>query len=110
MSLDGGKLTVESYRLIPIDDTIAGNHAMNNDIDKLKKTVTEVVFAPRGYSIDQPLAMVTQDMPNTFTDIPAGTPLANLVSDAFRKATQADIALNANGAMRSGLTPGGRQA
>ena len=50
--------------------------------------------------------MVTQDMPNTFTDIPAGTPLANLVSDAFRKATQADIALNANGAMRSGLTRG----
>jgi 5'-nucleotidase/UDP-sugar diphosphatase len=75
-------------------------------IEKLKKTVTEVVFAPRGYSIDQPLAMVPQDMPNTFTDIAAGTPLANLVTDAFRKATKADVALNANGAMRAGLARG----
>lgn len=65
MTLDSGKLTVESYRLIPIDDTIAGDHAIDNAIDKLKQTVTEVVFASRGYSIDQPLAVVSQDLPNT---------------------------------------------
>jgi 5'-nucleotidase/UDP-sugar diphosphatase len=106
ISMDGGKLTVDSYRLIPINDTIAGDHAINDEIGKLKKTVTEVVFASRGYSIDQPLAVVPQDMPNTFTDIAAGTPLANLVSDAFRNATKADVALNANGAMRAGLTRG----
>jgi 5'-nucleotidase len=106
MTLDGGKLSVESYRLIPIDDTIAGDHAIADEIDKLKKTVTEVVFAPRGYSIEQPLAVTPKDLPNTFTDIAAGTILANLVTDAFRKATMADIALNANGAMRAGLTPG----
>jgi 5'-nucleotidase/UDP-sugar diphosphatase len=79
---------------------------MSDEIDKLKKTVTEVVFASRGYSIEQPLAVVSQDMPNTFTDIAAGTPLANLVSDAFRKATNADIGFNANGAMRAGFTRG----
>jgi 5'-nucleotidase / UDP-sugar diphosphatase len=106
MTLDGSKLTVESYRLIPIDDTIMGDHAIANEIDKLKKTVTEVVFAPRGYSIEQPLAVAPRDLPNTFTDIAAGTILANLVTDAFRKATKADISLNANGAMRAGLTPG----
>src|SRR5450432_1538763 len=106
MTLDGGKWILESYRLIPIDDTIAGDHAMTGEIDKLKKTVTEVVFASRGYSIEQPLAAVQQDMPNTFTDIAAGTPLANLVTDAFRKATKADIGFNANGAMRAGITPG----
>src|ERR1017187_9188701 len=44
MTLDGGKLAVESYRLIPIDDTIAGDHAIAAEIDKLRKTVTEVVF------------------------------------------------------------------
>ena len=48
MTLESGKLTVESYRLISIDDTISGDHAMADEIDKLKKTVTEVVFAPRG--------------------------------------------------------------
>jgi 5'-nucleotidase len=52
------------------------------------------------------LAIVPQDLPNTFSDIAAGTPLANLVTDAFRKATKADIGFNANGTMRAGLTRG----
>jgi 5'-nucleotidase / UDP-sugar diphosphatase len=106
MTLDGGKVALDSYRLIPIDDTIAGDHAMADEIDKLKTIVTEVVFAPRGYSTDQPLAIVQQDLPNTYTDIAAGTPLANLVTDAFRKATKADVGFNANGAMRAGLYRG----
>ena len=36
----------------------------------------------------------------------AGTILANLVTDAFRKATKADIGFTANGMMRSPLTRG----
>ena len=44
--------------------------------------------------------------PNTFTDITASTPLANLVTDAFRKATGADIGFTANGLMRAGFTRG----
>ena len=106
VTLDGGKLTVESYRLHPIDDTIAGDRAIADEIEKLKKSVTAAVFASRGYSIDQPLAMAPRDLPNTFTDIAAGTPLANLVTDAFRSATKADIGFNANGAMRAGFTRG----
>ena len=106
ITLDGGKLTVESYRLYPIDDTIAGDRAIADEIDKLKKTVTEAVFASRGYSIDQPLAVAPRDLPNTFTDIAASTLLANLCTDAFRKATKADIGFTANGMMRAGLTRG----
>jgi 5'-nucleotidase/UDP-sugar diphosphatase len=106
VSLDGDNLAVESYRLYPIDDTIAGDRTIAEEIDKLKKTVTEVVFASRGYSIDQPLAVAPQDLPNTFTDIAASTLLANLVTDAFRKATKADIGFTANGMMRAGLRRG----
>ena len=91
ITLDGGKLNVDSYQLLPIDDTIAGDRAITDEIDKFKMTVTEVVFASRGFSIDQPLAIVPQDIPNTFTDIAAGTILANLCTDAFRKATKADM-------------------
>jgi 5'-nucleotidase / UDP-sugar diphosphatase len=64
------------------------------------------VFASRGYSVDQPLAITPQDLPNTFTDIAAGTPLANLVTDAHRKATQADIGFTLNGMMRAPLMRG----
>ena len=106
ITLDNGKLTVESYRLHPINDTIAGDRAINDEIDKLKKTATGVVFASRGYSIDQPLAITPRDLPNTFADIPASTILANLCTDAFRNATKADIGFTANGMMRAGLTRG----
>ena len=106
ITLDGGKLTVESYQLYPIDDTIAGDRAVADEIDKFKKKVTEVAFASRGYSIDQPLAVAPQDLPNTYTDIAASTILANLCTDAFRNATKADIGFTANGALRSGLIRG----
>jgi 5'-nucleotidase / UDP-sugar diphosphatase len=66
------------------------------------------VFASRGYRVDQPLAVTPQDLPNTFTDIAAGTILANLVTDAHRKATQADIGFTANGMMRAPLMRGRR--
>ncbi len=68
--------------------------------------MNKVLFASRGYSIDQPLCLITADVPNTFTDIAASTPLANLITDSFRKATHADIGFNANGTMRAGLTRG----
>jgi 5'-nucleotidase len=106
VTLDGDKLTVESYRLHAIDDTIPADQATADEIDKLKQSVTEAVFASRGYRIDQPLAVIPRDLPNTFTDIAAGTILANLVTDAFRHATKADIGFTANGMMRAGLTRG----
>jgi 5'-nucleotidase len=106
ITLGGGKLKVESYKLHPIDDTIVGDRAIADEIVKIQKAVTEVVFASRGYRIDQPLAVAPRDLPNTFTDIAGGTLLANLVTDSFRKATKADIGFTANGLMRAGLTRG----
>ena len=106
ITLDGDKLTVESYELHPIDDTIPGDQAVTGEIEKYKKIVSEAVFASRGYSVDQPLVVVEQDVPNIFTDIEAGTPLANFVTDAFRRATGADIGFTANGMVRAGFTRG----
>jgi 5'-nucleotidase len=106
ITLDGNRLTVDSYRLYAIDASITGDPAIGEAIETFKQSVTAAVFASRGYSVDQPLAVVPRDMPNTFTDIAAGTPLANLVTDAFRKATEADIGFSANGMIRAGLKRG----
>jgi len=106
ITLEGRKLTVDSYKLHPIDDTITGTRTIADEIDKFKKTVTEIVFASRGYSIDQPLAIAPKDLPNTFTDIAAGNLLSNLCTDAFRNATKSDIGFTANGMMRASLTRG----
>jgi len=106
ITIDGAKLSVDSYRLYPIDDSIGGDRVIADEIDKLKKGVTAAVFASRGYSVDQPLAITPQDLPNTFTDIAAGTILANLVTDAHRRATQANIGFTVNGLMRAPLLRG----
>ena len=106
VTLDNGKLTVESYQLHPIDDTIAGDRAIADEIEQLKKAVTAAAFASRGYRVDQPLAIAPRDLPNTYADIAAGTLLANLVTDSFREATKADIGFTANGMMRAGLSRG----
>jgi 5'-nucleotidase/UDP-sugar diphosphatase len=106
ITLDGDTLTVASYQLHPIDDTIAGDPAIADEIDKIKKTVSATVFASRGYSIDEPLAVAPRDLPNTFADIAAGTLLANLCTDAYREATKADIGFTANGMMRAPLNRG----
>jgi len=106
LALDGNKLTVTSYQLLPIDDTITGDKAIAADIERLKKSVSAATFASRGYSVDQPLAIASQDLPNAYADIAAGTILANLVTDSFRAATKADIGFTANGMMRAGLLRG----
>jgi len=106
IALEDGELTVESYKLLPIDDSVAGDRAIGAEIEVLKKSVTGAVFASRGYSIDQPLAIAPRDLPNTFTDIAAGTILANVCTDAYRSATQADIGFSVNGMMRAPLMRG----
>ena len=106
ITMDGDKVHVDSYQLHPIDDSIAGDPAIDSEINNLKKSVTAAVFASRGFSVDQKLVLVTQDIPNTFTDNVASTILNNLVTDSFREATKADIGLNLNGAVRASLKRG----
>ncbi len=106
VTFDGTKTKLVSWKLIPVNDAIKGDQKIVDEINKLKPGATKAVFSSRGYSIDQPLAIVPQDLPNTFTNIAAGTILANLVTDAFRQATNADIGFTANGMMRAGLKRG----
>ena len=108
MSIEGARLTVDAYRLHPIDDSVAGDKVIDDEINALKKGVTAAVFASRGYSVDQPLAITPQDLPNTYTDYTAGTLLANLVTDAYRHATHADIGFSVSGLMRASILRGKR--
>lgn len=106
VTIDGDGLTVDACRTHPIDDTIPGDPAISQVIEGFKQRVTEVVFAPLGFAIDQPLARIEKNLTNASSDLAASTILANLCTDAFRKATGAQIALTANGLMRNGLTRG----
>lgn len=106
LTVDGDGLTVEACTAHPIDDTIPGDRSISEVIDGFKQRVTEVVFAQRGFSIGQPLVRIDQDLPNTSSDLAASSILANICTDAFRKATGAQVAMTANGLMRNGLSRG----
>ncbi len=106
ISIDSGKVKVESYRLIPVEDTIIGDRTIQQEVDRFLKKSSQIVFASRGYSVTQPLAVVSEDWPMNYSDIESGTPLANLVTDSFRQASGADIAFTANGTIRAALIKG----
>lgn len=106
LSLEEGRVTVESYRLIPVDDQISGDPAIQAKVEGFLKQSGDITFAPRGYATTQPLVMITEDWPMDYADIESGTPLANVVTDALRFATNSQIAFTANGAIRAGLTQG----
>ena len=97
VTLDGGKLTVESYRLYPIDDTIAGDRAIADEIDKLKKR------SPRPCSRRAATASISRwplrrgTCPTRSPTSPPARSSPTSVTDAFRKATKADIGFTANG-------------
>jgi 5'-nucleotidase / UDP-sugar diphosphatase len=106
MIMEGGKPRFQSWNLYPVDDAVLGDKKIAEEIEKLKPGVNKDIFESRGYSIDQPLAIIPKDLPNTFTDIAAGTILANLITDSFRSATKADIGFTCNGLMRAGFKYG----
>jgi 5'-nucleotidase len=106
VTINGGTLAVDACQVHPIDDTILGDTAISEVIEGFKKRVTEVVFAPRGFAINQPLVRIEKDLTNASSDLAASTILANLCTDAYRKATGARIALTANGLLRNGLSRG----
>ncbi|MFN6337256.1 MAG: 5'-nucleotidase, partial [Cyanobacteriota bacterium] len=59
-----------------------------------------------GYTTTQPLVRIEEDWPMNYADVEGGTPLANLFTDALRKATGSAIAFTANGIIRAGLIKG----
>jgi 5'-nucleotidase / UDP-sugar diphosphatase len=104
--LDGRDRTVVSYDLRPVDDTILGDPRLTEVMKTFTAETSNLVFAPRGLRLDEPLAVIGCDWSNTFFDLDASRPLGNLTADAIRYATGADVALNAAGMVRAGLTKG----
>jgi 5'-nucleotidase / UDP-sugar diphosphatase len=106
IQMDGRDRKVVSYQLHAIDDTIAGDPRLAAPMEGFKAETSRIVFKPRGFKFDEPLAVIDRDWPNTFFDLEASMPLGNLSADAIRHATKADVALNAAGMVRAGLTKG----
>jgi len=99
---------VESYKLHTIDDTILGDARLAKAMEVFKAETSRILFAPRGLTMDEPMATIDRDWSNSFSDLAASMPLGNLTADAIRHAAKADVALTASGMVRAGLKKGAR--
>ncbi len=104
--MEGRDRKVVSYTLLPVDDTIQGDPRLAKEMQTFTAATSRIVFAPRGLTLDEPLAVIDRDWSNTFFDLDASRPLGNVTADAIRFATGADVALNCAGMVRAGLTKG----
>ena len=104
--MEGRERRVVSYKLHPVDDTILGNPDLTREMQAFTAETSRIVFAPRGLRMDEPIVVIDRDWSNTFFDLDASRPLGNVATDAIRYATGADVALNAAGMVRAGLTKG----
>lgn len=106
LELGNSGVSVHSHRLIPVDDQVRGDAAIQVRVEEFLRRSGPAAFASRGYTTTQPLVRIEEDWPMNYADVDAGTPLANLFTDALRKATGSTIAFTANGIIRAGLIKG----
>jgi 5'-nucleotidase/UDP-sugar diphosphatase len=106
IQIEEGNRKVVSYNLLPVDDAIQGDTVLGLAIKAFTAETSQLVFAPRGLILDEPIVIIDRDWSNTFFDLEASLPLGNLTADAMRHATGADVALNAAGMVRASLTKG----
>ena len=104
LGVDGPQMM--SYRLYDVNGSVPGDRAIESEILRLASTTNRVVFAPNGYSINKPLAVTERDLPWDAADDAVRAPLANLVTDAIRRATRTDIGLTLSGLIQTGLVRG----
>ncbi|WP_345198301.1 bifunctional UDP-sugar hydrolase/5'-nucleotidase [Kistimonas scapharcae] len=95
-------IRMTGYKLHPINDKIPGDPEISKMIAGFKAQVSEKMLTPRGYHFDQPLVKTPADLGRDYDD----PRLGNLVTDAIRKATGADIGLTGNGTLRDDILQG----
>lgn len=103
---DEGKTEVASYKLLDVDDTVLGDPRISVSVATFMAETSQIVFEPRGLKIDEPLAIIDQDWPNSFFDLNSSRPIGNLAADAIKAATKADVAMHAAGLVRAGMIKG----
>jgi 5'-nucleotidase len=112
LTWSNGKLRVDDYRLIPVDDRISGDGKINQLITEQKEFITGEVLKPLGMQYDKPLAESDFMLQGNETGDFMASNLGPLVADAIqfyvnrhnRKGT--DVSMVAAGVLRDRIMPG----
>jgi 5'-nucleotidase / UDP-sugar diphosphatase len=117
LNKSGDGYEVVDYTLIPLDQTVEGNPAIQNEVEGFRAVVDSEYFSKFGYAYDDVLAtnsyaFTTTD---TFGDVQGEDTLGNLIADSFvyavkkaegSKYTPVDVAVVPNGVVRGSLAKG----
>ncbi len=98
----GKRWKVHRYTLHPLDDQILGRADVTEKIEQVKTQVDARILAPLGYHFDQVIGQIHAKHTRALDQHVIG----NLVTDAMRAATGAQIAVTGNGTLRADLYPG----
>ncbi|MEE4114728.1 MAG: 5'-nucleotidase C-terminal domain-containing protein [Marinilabiliaceae bacterium] len=107
-----GKFELDSYRLIPVNDEVAGVKSVQDKIEKQKELVAEKLFKPLGYNLTAPLVKSAFELicDEYGGDLPNSN-LGPMVADAIRAYINnagpgTDITMVATGVIRDRIAEG----
>jgi 5'-nucleotidase / UDP-sugar diphosphatase len=112
LTVSDGKVTLDSYSLITVDDRIAGDPVINSLIEDQKKVVTGQILKPLDMEYDKPLAESEFLLECDEEGDIRGSNLGPLVADAIYSYVNrhvnggTDIAMVAVGVIRDKIVPG----
>lgn len=109
LAVTNGKVSVEQFTTLPVDDTVAGDPAIQQQVAGYVAQI-DALLQPEGLSYSQVLAETTFDL--TFPDFQESL-AGNLITDAYRYAADqrtpgapADVALDSNGVIGDPILKG----
>lgn len=112
-----GEVTVEDYRLVPVDESVKEDPVIAAQVQQFKDVVSREYLAGYGYEFDQVLAATEFDFTpfSQFGDEQTEDGLGNLIADSYVYAVKqaegeeyipVDFAVAANGVIRSSFPKG----
>lgn len=112
-----GEVTVEDYRLVPVDETVKEDSGIAAQVQQFKDVVSQEYLADYGYEFDQVLATTEFDFTpfSRFGEEQSEDGLGNLIADSYIYAVKqaegedyvpVDFAVAANGVIRSSFPKG----
>lgn len=112
-----GEVTVEDYRLVPVDETVKEDSGIAAQVQQFKDVVSQEYLVDYGYEFDQVLATTDFDFTpfSQFGSEQREDGLGNLIADSYIYAVKqaegedyvpVDFAVSANGVIRSSFPKG----
>lgn len=112
LTYKNGKISIDNYALIPVDDKIAGDTVINGLIENQEKLIDQEILLPLGMNYKKGIVendfLMECDLWGAFTESNLGPLVADAIHSYINRHTTkgTDMSLVATGVIRDKLVPG----